>query len=361
MKLNSSKLLKEIPMLLYTEFNQTFSKLKEAIDANDIAETERLTGRLAELFDEMDKHSCHSFTKDTVEKDSYQESLLSMLEFMDNENYADSLVLINKVGRNTFLSIIVEERDIVKSLIKRAYKAGYEEKQKSLEVYLEKLAKAESWIMGLNARENGWFKSIKSKNLFSKDKSFVIINVCSDLKPKGLTDSEVIEATHSQLDVDKKNHEKLKDLVHEGKFRFVDFKINLIDYYYNEGQPILNTEHEYEEPSLLIPFESQDKEKLMNLVLGIMKESNQSYAILLKQNKAFYLSDTGSVEEISEFKEFNSKIITICCDLLRVKKQNRANAFYKPISVGFCFTTAQNYLHAYALHLRGHIVPRYEF
>ena len=167
------KKLKEIPMSLYTEFNRAYDTIKALEVEGDLAGAEKAAKYREELFDKMDRYSCHSLTKDMVEENSPQAHILSIVELSEDENYADSLIFINKVGKSFLLNVLSEEIDIVKHIIKKAKKAHYEDKQKSLEDYLEKISKATKQI-NIICPGNSANEEI---GLLSNFQNFVIINV----------------------------------------------------------------------------------------------------------------------------------------------------------------------------------------
>ncbi|MBQ7256595.1 MAG: hypothetical protein IJS60_02760 [Abditibacteriota bacterium] len=347
------KKLKEIPMQLYTEFNRAYGTIKALEVEGDLAGAEKATKYREELFDKMDRYSCHSLTKDMVEENSPQAHILSIVELSEDENYADSLIFINKVGKSFLLNVLSEETDIVKHIIKKAKKAHYEDKQKSLEDYLEKISKATKWISvvcpGRSADEIGFL---------SKFHDFVIINVYgvdSNASLEGLSDKEIIERKHKQLSVDTEKHENLKKKLREKKLRFAERKEQLRDSYYRNNQPIPDTLHQYEEQSLLVPFKNDDREGFISSVLDVMDSFNLNCVIYIESGKTFYLYKDKSKVEIGPFEILNFEVISICCDLLRAKKLHTESVFYKPKELSEKWTSAHSFAQAVMLSCKGYI------
>ena len=127
------------------------------------------------------------------------------------------------------------------------------------------------------------------------------------------------------------------------------------DSYYRGNQPIPDTLHQYEEHSLLVPIKKDDKEGFISFVVDIMNNFNLDFVIYIESGKAFYLYKDKSMEEISSFEILNYNVVSICCDLLRVKKQQTENVFYKPKEVSWIWTGPHSFCQAVSLACQGYI------
>ena len=169
------------------------------------------------------------------------------------------------------------------------------------------------------------------------------------------TDKDIIERKYKQLSVDKEKHENLKKKLREKKLRFAERNEKLRDSYYRGNQPIPDTLHQYEEHSLLVPLENDDKEGFISSIIDVMNNFNLDFVIYIESGKAFYLYKDKSMEEISSFEILNFEVISICCDLLRAKKLQIENVFYKPEELSEKWTSGHGFWLSYSLYTQGYI------